>query len=249
MRMPGDDHVDCLIDRLQGVELGNVQIRIGDGKPARIEPHRRNSRLSRPDDVGWPRIADHDGVLRLEREPLESNREDLLIRLREADIFRHDQGVHEWRQAALRHLLLLFGEKVVRDHRNADARAERGEQVVRAGDSLSRGDVGLTIQGRRRCGLICGGTGLDQQTAEALDARSIDVQRAGQHLQVQGFEVLGVRALEGLERRRQESRMRRVHPLQRGSRALMMVEQRVVEIEQHAAQRGPRPGGPAILAC
>ncbi len=222
------------------MQFRNFEIRIRRWQLAWIEPDRCDAGLLRADHISGPGITDHDDVVGRECEAVERHLEDPAIGLREADVFRHDQCVDEWRQTALRHLLLLLGKEIVRHDRDAHSLTKRGEQFVRAGNGLTNANVRLSIERRRGCGRLSRVSGLKEEPAEALDARRVDVDRPGEHLQVQRFELFGVGALEFFERRRQKRRVCGMDTLQRGAGPVLMIEQRVVEIEQDTAKHSAR---------
>ena len=125
--------------------------------------------------------------------------------------------------------------EIVRDDADPHVRPERRQQRERAVDGSPAFEVGAAIRGRRRVehGLPGGHARGAEHAAEPLDAGVVDVPRARQHFPVQFFQIGGVQALELGKRSIAEARVLAVDDGQRGARGAQVIEQRVVEVEQH----------------
>src|SRR6185312_16561936 len=117
----------------------------------------------------------------------------------------------------------------------------RGEQIGGAGDHPARREVAAAIGG---------GDGIDvpiverhaqrpEHAPESLTPRLVEVDAAGEYLDVHFLEVDDVMPLEGVEVGARG--VDAVHLGQRGARRAMMVEERVVEVEENGAQSLPSP--------
>ena len=129
---------------------------------------------------------------------------------------------------------LLLVEQVVGHDGNADARLERGENGKRAVDRPPRGEVGLSISGRRPAHAIdiLARARRDEQSPEPFLPCVVYASGALQDVDVELLERPRVRLLERIEGPKCESAVQSVHTGQCRSRRLLVIEQRVVEIKQ-----------------
>ena len=199
------------------------------------EPDGADAGGARALDVRRPGVADHHRFVRPAAEAIEGDGENRRIGLRHAGLLRHDQRVDERLEAAQPQLVALLLEQVVRHDPDPDQRLQRHQQVARAGDRLARGEIRGAIRRRGvlQQPLVGGHAGLHEQPAEPLDAGVVDPHLAGEHALVQHLEEPGVIGLELVEAEAGETGVAAVHATQRGTRRRGVIEQGVVEIEQH----------------
>src|SRR6185295_14760384 len=155
----------------------------------------------RAGDVVRPRVPNHHRVFRRHPEAAEGDLEDAAIRLRHADVVRDDELVDVAGETAERELVALLVEQVVGDDADARVRTNRGEQIGGAGDHAARREVAAAIGG---------GDGIDvpivqrhaqrpEHAPESLTPRLVEVDAAGEYLDVHFLEVDDVMPLEGVE--------------------------------------------------
>ncbi len=78
------------------------------------------------------------------------------------------------------------------------------------------------------------------QPPETLDARGVQIETSGEHLQVQFFEDLRVGSSRALPRPRRRDPVKCANTEQRLARAVLVIKKGVVEIQQHRANRSRR---------
>ena len=116
-------------------------------------------------------------------------------------------------------------------------RGERREHCEGALDGTPGGQIGFAI-GRRRRALSIGVAvfpRLREQPAEPFLPGVVESSRSGEDLQVQLLEDARVGLFECIERQSCEGPCDRCTPHQRRPRGMLMIEERIVEIEQDGA--------------
>jgi len=111
------------------------------------------------------------------------------------------------------------------------------EQGGGAGGGAPGVEVLVSIERRRRCGqrIRSGDPEVLEQPPEPYPSRLVHPQTPADDVGMKFFEEARVLALDLLERHLPEALVLALHAAQRFGRALAMIEERVVEIEQNGA--------------
>lgn len=221
-----------MLHRFEGAKLHDICVGSWSRQAIRIEPDRTNACTSRSDDVGRPGIANHDRAGRRRSQPVERELKDRGIRFHDARFFGHDQCVNVRRETAVAELFLLFREQVVRHDADSRPLAERLQQWQRTGNRAARCVVVFAIcrGGSARKRLVRLDPRSVEETPEPLYPRVVQRNSTGEHLRVKFLEQSAVRLFQSIERHIHEAVVAAVHGFQGRSRAVLVIEEGVVEV-------------------